>query len=272
MPAPDTNSTLQQLQAMEMEVLDAIDELCRKHGISWWLDSGTALGARRHGGFIPWDDDIDIGMLREDYDRFCQVAPDGLRPGFSFHNARRDEGFAPMFSKVWKDGTKFHTQETIDAGLDQGVFVDVFPYDYIDEAHAAQVRKALNKAQRLSYLYHSRHINVPGKGFVGTMQKAGCAIAHVLVRAFVKPERIARSFDEARLACPPCDWVITSACATEDPLPLDVIVPTRNLVFEGRSYPCPGQIERYLESFYGNWQELPPEGERRTHMPLLLEF
>ncbi|WP_304597434.1 LicD family protein, partial [Adlercreutzia caecimuris] len=67
---------LRQLQLVELEVLLAIDELCARYDIPYFLDSGSALGAMRHGGFIPWDDDIDIGMLREDYERFVAVALD----------------------------------------------------------------------------------------------------------------------------------------------------------------------------------------------------
>jgi len=67
---------LRQLQLVELEVLLAIDELCARYDIPYFLDSGSALGAMRHGCFIPWDDDIDIGMLREDYERFVAVALD----------------------------------------------------------------------------------------------------------------------------------------------------------------------------------------------------
>ena len=75
-------ATLRRLQMMELEILEAIDSVCREHGITYFLDSGTVLGARRHGGFIPWDDDIDLGMPREDYERFLEVAPVALGEGF----------------------------------------------------------------------------------------------------------------------------------------------------------------------------------------------
>ena len=76
--APDI---LKRLQAIELEMLQVIDEVCKQLDITYFLDSGTALGAARHGGFIPWDDDVDLGMPREEYDRF--LAGGGIQPCMS---------------------------------------------------------------------------------------------------------------------------------------------------------------------------------------------
>ena len=69
---------LRRLQIAELGILEAIDRVCRENGIMYFIDSGTVLGARRHGGFIPWDDDIDLGMPRDDFERFLEVAPEAL--------------------------------------------------------------------------------------------------------------------------------------------------------------------------------------------------
>ena len=71
-------NTLRRLQIAELGILEAIDRVCRENGIMYFIDSGTVLGARRHGGFIPWDDDIDLGMPRDDFERFLEVAPEAL--------------------------------------------------------------------------------------------------------------------------------------------------------------------------------------------------
>lgn len=159
----NSEQALKRLQKAELSILLAIFDVCEAGGISWWMDSGTALGAMRHGGFIPWDDDIDVGMLRADYDRFLEVAPRLLPEGFSLHTARDTKGFAPLFAKVFLDGTRFETRETREAGLRQGIFVDVFPYDFLYEDSSrrkAQISSAVN-AQRKSYIYHAKSINVP---------------------------------------------------------------------------------------------------------------
>lgn len=77
--SPYPADALNRLQETEREVLAVIDKLCRENGIDYFIDGGTLLGAVRHGGFIPWDDDIDIGMPKDDFDRFCEIAP-GVAP------------------------------------------------------------------------------------------------------------------------------------------------------------------------------------------------
>lgn len=126
MVAVKFDSALRRLQETELEILKAFASFCDEHDLEWFIDSGTVLGALRHGGFIPWDDDIDVGMLREDYDRFLRLASQSFVEGYSVHTPDNTEGFAGMFAKVYKDGTLFETRETRDAGLKQGIFIDIF--------------------------------------------------------------------------------------------------------------------------------------------------
>lgn len=135
---------LRKLQLAELSILRDIDSVCRSEGIPYFLECGTLLGAVRHGGFIPWDDDIDVGMLRPDYERFLKVAPKALGERYAVCEPRANSRCAGMFAKVWKRGTKFFTAETMEAGIDQGIFVDVFPYDILhaDESVATrQIRR-----------------------------------------------------------------------------------------------------------------------------------
>lgn len=272
------DSALAQLKAVELSVLNAVGSLCDKFGINWWLDGGTCLGAMRHNGFIPWDDDIDIGMMRSDYDRFCSIAPAELPDGFSFHDSRNSPGYAAMFCKVYKDGTLFENQEGRDSGSAMGIFVDVFPYDFLYEEpglRSRQLKLALN-AQRRSYLYHSGNITVPHRGFLGSVEKAGCKVLHFIERASNKdPLEFQRQFNRAI----PDSSVgavgrecLTLAWPNMNPISVDDIFPLAQAEFEGELYPVPRLTDKYLTTMYGDWRAIPKEEDRHTHLPLLIDF
>lgn len=272
------NETLRKLQLVELEVLLAIDKVCREHNIVYFLDSGTALGAKRHSGFIPWDDDIDIGMPRAHYERFLEVAPAALGSAFTVANPATDDRLAGLFAKVWKNGTKFFTSETIDAGIDQGVFVDVFPYDYLssnEEIRNMQLRSCL-KWQSISYLYHSGTINVPHKGVLGKAEKAACHVAHGVLKVLSSQKSIRDKFTDSATRGNGADASHDMACMNytrQGIFPEDALLPPQPLEFEGHSFPVPAKIEEYLGILYGEtWNELPPESERRNHAPKVLDL
>ncbi len=268
---------LKRLQAIELEMLKAIDAVCRKLGIDYFLDSGTALGAARHRGFIPWDDDIDLGMPRSDYDRFLQAAPCLLaQEGYVVVSPHDDETVACQFAKVMKQGTRFLTQETKDAGFDQGVFIDVFPYDAIsDDADLAQrqIKRCLFW-QRVSYLYHSPHIYVPHGGVLGACERAACYVLHGLARLLFTPKRINGSFERWALVGKddPSGRLMVFAYPLEDGFEAEWLFPATDVDFEDARFPAPRELDRYLSHLYGNWTALPPEDQRRNHAPLTLEL
>ena len=85
---------LKKLQMVELDMLRTVDEFCRAHGLTYFLDGGTCIGAVRHGGFIPWDDDIDLGMMREDYERFVALFREQPPEGYSVHTVENTENYS----------------------------------------------------------------------------------------------------------------------------------------------------------------------------------
>ncbi len=272
------DATLRRLQLVELEILKAVDAVCREHGITYFLDSGTALGARRHCGFIPWDDDIDIGMPRDDYERFLQVAPAALGEGFEVASPESDERLAGLFAKVWKRGTKFRTKETEDAGVDQGIFIDVFPYDLVagDPGAAKKQLRSCLLWQSASYLYHSKAINVPHGGAVGAVESLGCRAVHRVVHAAGSPAGIFGRFTAAATSARNDAAATSLACmnyTNSGTYPVDMLLPPAPISFEGCEFFGPADIEGYLRTMFGeHWNELPPESERRNHAPEELDF
>lgn len=269
------SSALKKLQSIELEILLTVSDFCKTHGISWFMDAGTLLGAARHSGFIPWDDDIDIGMLRQDYDRFVDLAQHGLPDGYELQTFENNEVFAGHFAKVCKTGTEFRTKETAEAGNRQGIFIDIFPYDTLAEDATVRSRQQKRSClwQSLSYLYHAKTITVPHKGVLGAVERFGCRVCHVLVRTFFTRARIAQGSERARYASvPQSSECKILAWAPMGPCPVDGLIRTSSVSFCGHNLSAPLDYEAHLSNMYGDWRTLPAPEDRRTHLPQLIDF
>lgn len=126
-----TPEELRKVQLLELKVLKEIKRVCTKYDIKYFLTGGTLIGAVRHKGFIPWDDDIDIAMMRSDYDRFLEVAPGELGPEFSLMCIQQNPKVGTFFAKVVLNGTSYRSVQQPETLDKCGFLVDVLPYDTI---------------------------------------------------------------------------------------------------------------------------------------------
>ena len=124
-------TTLRDVQKVQLEILLEFDRICRKHGLKYLLFAGTLLGAVRHKGFIPWDDDIDVCMLRGDYERFLTVCKDELSAELFLQTTDTDREYPLQFAKLRKNNTRFVEKSMSDLKIHHGVFIDIFPLDNV---------------------------------------------------------------------------------------------------------------------------------------------
>ena len=123
------DNVLDKLHSVQIEILDEIVGICDKHNLTYFLIGGTLLGAVRHKGFIPWDDDLDIAMPREDYEKFLKIAKTELDKKYYLHDISIDKNYWQPFIKIRKNNTLFDEKMIDNIETHKGIFVDVFPFD-----------------------------------------------------------------------------------------------------------------------------------------------
>ena len=254
--------TIRDIQRVELHILQEVRRVCEEHGIGYFLDAGTLLGAARHQGFIPWDDDVDLGMLRADYDRFCAIAPSALSPRFFLQTPATDPASLVPFAKVRMNGTRYVGVGLEGRPMHQGFSIDIFPYDTV--ADGATFQRACRACRWRSRLYLLRF--APLEHPRTARQRIGCLAAQALRRL---PERwftAPLSALAARFADDEGEVVTCLQYLAEPPrYAIDDVLPFGELPFEGQPYPVMAQWERCLEALYGDWRQLPPEDERTWH-------
>ncbi len=141
---------MKEIWAVELDLLAEFQRVCDKYNIRYFASGGTLLGAVRHKGFIPWDDDLDIEMFREDYNRLCEVGPKEFKKPYVFQNEYTESGSLRGFSKLRNSQTTAiyeHERLKCFGGYDKGIFIDIFPLDCIldDKEEQRKKKKKANK-------------------------------------------------------------------------------------------------------------------------------
>lgn len=252
--------SLQDVQTIEMDILDAIDQVCESLGIQYFLAYGSLLGAIRHKGFIPWDDDMDIFMLRQDYEKLVANFNDMEGIGSYRLAIYRDGASNLPYAKVVDPDTKVDMRLLKDE-YSTGIWVDIFPLDFIEtEKPPLMLREKALFCTRVI----ASSVPAPGRP---AWQNALIRMSPVVSR-FVNPIDLAGKLDEAaKRRCPAgtpflCDIV----GEPEHPrcYKREWFEPIR-VPFGDRSYYAPAGYEEILATSYGDWKTLPPEDKRVPH-------
>jgi lipopolysaccharide cholinephosphotransferase len=255
---------LRQAQLVMLRILGVIHDICRRHDISYWLDGGSALGAVRHGGFIPWDDDMDICMLRKDYDTFLAVA-EGELPGDLFLQVfGKDQDYCLHWAKIRDDHSTMVEDAYTEARFHKGICVDIFPCDFIPESSLLpRLEKFLAKALR----YRSKNMH-RGMGF---LEKANL-VASKIVCAVIPVALEKRLFSMFGRAYGKHRGMVGYGVGTpfDGCYLYDMIFPLEPIRFEGFSTFVPLDAERYLERLYGDFRKLPAPEDRKPHCSQIL--
>lgn len=271
---------LKKLQRAEIQMLKDFDALCEKYGIQYFVCGGTALGGVRHQGFIPWDDDIDLGMTREHYDHFLDVAEKEYDGKYKLLNPEINSDFPAMITKWYRTGTIFVNEEAVNLGLRTGIAVDIFCFDNVPDDMAG-LRWQAARAWTWGKLLILRKVENPNLYVSGWKAQITLTISKLVSRSMkflrISPELLYRKANQAAQEYKETDT--KRVAYLFDPTPFTSVVNKKNIYpvekrkFEDIELYFPCHVEKYLERRYGkNYMELPPEDQRHNHAPEELDF
>ena len=248
-----------------MNILAVVVEICEKNELKYYLIGGTLLGAIRHEGFIPWDDDLDICMPRKDFNRFIQIAADELPDYYELLWNTTEKRYWLPFAKVANKNTLFEEESNHQANRLYGIFVDIFPLD---------------SSRGYSKILQVRS-NIVRKLKVAMFQKAGARKCNG-VKKIVKlvPWHVIHSILESIMVGSKKDQNgknYSSFCSQysikKQTMPKEWYGEGVSVQFEDRKYCAPQNYTSVLESIFSeNYMELPPLEKRRTHYPMKVIF
>lgn len=262
---------LQKLHLTQFEILKVIDNICCKNNIKYSLYAGTLLGAVRHKGFIPWDDDLDVCMSRDEYDRFIELWTKNPPEGYILQNKDNAPGFTQSFTKITKNHTTFLSSygECVE-GFHAGIFVDIFPIDHIPNG---KMERCLFFWRCMRYQLYTREFIPPKENLAVKM------VSKIFLTIVPKNKRkkhrknlenkILKYNRNKQLSTVSIETVATMV----RPLPPSLLDEFTSLEFEGEKFMCFKAWDEYLTLRYQDYMQFPIEEERVwKHHPVLLDF
>ncbi|KRD61882.1 hypothetical protein ASE40_10205 [Flavobacterium sp. Root935] len=240
-------STLRRAQMRMLEIAVEFDRICQRNNITYWLMSGTLLGARRHGGFIPWDDDFDVGVKRDDYQRLLDCLENELPDFLKLQTQKTDQGHPYFYAKIRDLNSLIMEDHCSHRNYKyNGLFIDVFPFESIclpkkskllfDSFYSKfrfEFKKGILWSGVSSFFYHISLLILPVLRLVGKMVEN--RYSHAYGIGFFAPHKITTCF------------------------------PVCKVKFEHYEFNAPNNIDQYLTDEYGNFMVIPPKEKRFIH-------
>lgn len=252
------------LKQIQIEILNFIDDFCKENDINYWLDCGTLLGAVRHKGYIPWDDDIDIGMLRKDYDKFMKIFNENNKSNYRAYCYENDKNWRYPFGKVLDENTILYEPDE-ETGEKIRVYVDIFVYDNAP-TKISTLKKMYKKRDifyKLNNLQKFKKFTLAEKQKYNYIRYPFWLLFQLLPKNYflkksIKNEKKFKNI-ETGFVGNFSDMVSHIKCNKSI---FDSFV---ELEFENKKYPAPVGYKEWLEAFYGDYMKLPPIEKRVCH-------
>ena len=278
MSAPCSPELLKRLQQCELEMLDEFVKICNENNITYFGLYGTGIGALRHGGFIPWDDDIDIGLLYDDYLKLINIYKEQHSEKYTIVNAVEYKNYPLITTRITLNDTKFITESFKNVDCPMGIFLDIFPFFNIpddEKAHKKQSRKAWFLG-KLLILKHTPFPYIEYKGLKAKLLHCATAVSSFLVNIVFSHKALYNKIikiclrhqneNTKRVEYFFGTRIGRSIYKKED------LLPTKELPFENISLSFPNNLEKLLTALYGDYMQVPPPEKQKDPQIRVLKF
>lgn len=271
--------TLEKVQKTQAQILQDVLSVCEKHNIDTFIIFGSAIGVVRHQGFIPWDDDIDIGMFRDDFNRFKKIVKNELADKYEILSCETNPNYACTVTHFQKKGTKFISKDVIKCDYEPGINIDIFVYDHLADGFLAR------KYQYFITWFLGRLLFLSGKGtpyipYTGMKKKIAesiCKGVRIFLRILhITPIKIYRRFQKESQRYNGKDTEYYVAFETPrswtNAMRISDVYPLRKVPFMDFTVSIPKNTHKLLTRIFGDYMQLPPEEKRINHRPLVIDF
>lgn len=265
---------IKKIQKAQVEILLEVDRICKKYDIKYLLFAGSLLGTVRHKGFIPWDDDIDICLLREDYNKFIEACKMDLDPKYFLQTYETDKNYIRQYAKIRKNNTLFVQDNLSEIQIHHGIFIDIFPMDNVlPNTFRGMFQQKLMWIVGIINLSRVKKICLNVKNPV---EKFLMLVCHYITKIIPKnwTDKL-----QTQIACmfqnQETKYVshLTGGAAKRKYIKYmvkrDIFHNTIDGEFEGYVFPIPKDYDFILSKIYGDYMTLPPIEERKSHYGII---
>lgn len=257
------NDYIDEIHKVQLDLLEKFDAVCKELHLKYTLSSGSLLGAVRHEGFIPWDDDIDVAMVREDYEILVGKANSVLPHGYFFQHYLTEKNCPNVFAKLCNSNTTWIPHEYKKLRINHGIGMDIFPVDRVENP------KNIKKIKRKTFIFLCLK-NCCDFSYIGTIRnpyKKFVSFFVFLAAKIIGRKRIIAKADAFNMGTGKGEWTTADVQKRNKLIPYSVFETYEDIVFEGKPFSCIKDRETYLEIVYGkDYMSLPPEKDRVCHV------
>lgn len=266
------NETLKHLQNIQLSILKEFIKICEENNLTYFAYGGTTIGAIRHQGFIPWDDDIDVIMFREDYERFLEIMESKKDSKYYIINMENTEDYFYYFTKLCLRGTDLKEDWTRKTSFNVGINIDIFVFDYMPT----------NKIKRKIHLKTSKLLSRGllvflvnlNKNYPSTPKKLLAISIDTIFKIFkIDSNKYKKFLKKFTNRYENTNYLYDiSALMYQTAFHKDILLPPKEMKFEDTKINVPNDYDQFLTIIYGDYMKIPPIEERYNHVHEEIDF